>query len=95
MTSPKYSQKPIFITPLKFQTSFCVKGVHLDNLEWTAENGVVDIVLTVNPVTMSVECVHVAVRTGIMDRTVITVRYEHTSFAICFKFWGHVCLTSS
>lgn len=55
------------------------KGVHLDNLEWTAENGVVDIVLTVNPVTTSVECVHMAVRTGILDRTVITFVKRDTS----------------
>lgn len=38
-----------------------------------------------NHVTISVESVQVGARTGILDRTVITVRYEHTSSALSFK----------
>lgn len=49
------------------------KNALLDILEWTAENVVADIVKTINHVTMSVECVLVVVRTGILRTIVIAL----------------------
>lgn len=54
----------------------------MDILEWTAENVVADIVKTINHVTMSVECVLVVVRTGILRTIVIAVRNLNNHFSM-------------
>lgn len=49
------------------------KSVHLDIMDWIAENVVTDTVQTMNHVTMSVEYAQLVVRTAILELIVITV----------------------
>lgn len=52
-------------------TMTAVNGVQRDILDWIAEKVVVDIVQTMNYVIISVECVQVGARTGILEHAVI------------------------
>lgn len=52
-----------------------IQCVHMDILDWIAVKDVTDIAQTMNHVIMSVDCVKVDVRTGILEHIATAVRF--------------------